>query len=208
MQNSVKNEKVEGPVMLKMVKKNYEKWITGGEHPLMSHELFKTKVFPLIDNGEKVFFILIDNFRLDQWRTLSPELAGDFMIEEDLYYSILPTATQYARNAVFSGLMPKQISEMFPELWVDEDEEEGKNLNEEPLIATQIKRYRRNDTFSYNKINDSSGAQKLIGQINNLKNNSLNVIVINFSCLPFHHPLVVQTFADERVVCYHSRYRL
>ena len=75
---------------------------------------------------------------------------------------------------------------MFPELWVDEDEEEGKNLNEEPLIATQIRRYRRNDTFSYNKINDSSGTQKLIGQINNLKNTSLNVIVINFIDMMSH----------------------
>ena len=153
---------------------------------MLSPDIFKRVVFPELDKGRKIFFILLDNFRLDQWRTLSPELAGDFMIEEDLYYSILPTATQYARNAVFSGLMPKQISEMFPELWVDEDEEEGKNLNEEPLIATQIKRYRRNDTFSYNKINDSSGAQKLIGQINNLKNNSLNVIVINFIDMMSH----------------------
>ena len=153
---------------------------------MLSPDIFKRVVFPELDKGRKIFFILLDNFRLDQWRILSPELAGDFMIEEDLYYSILPTATQYARNAVFSGLMPKQISEMFPKLWVDEDEEEGKNLNEEPLIATQIKRYRRNDTFSYNKINDSSGAQKLIGQINNLKNNSLNVIVINFIDMMSH----------------------
>lgn len=110
----------------KFVKKNYEKWITGGEHPLMSHELFKTKVFPLIDNGEKVFFILIDNFRFDQWRVIKPLLNEYFTAEEDLYFSILPTATQYARNAIFSGLLPNQIARMFPDLWVDEDEEEGK----------------------------------------------------------------------------------
>ena len=188
MYDVLKMQKSEANNMFaRFIKNNYIDWLNDGEHrPMLSPDIFKRVVFPELDKGRKIFFILLDNFRLDQWRTFSPELAGDFMIEEDLYYSILPTATQYARNAVFSGLMPKQISEMFPELWVDEDEEEGKNLNEEPLIATQIKRYRRNDTFSYNKINDSSGAQKLIGQINNLKNNSLNVIVINFIDMMSH----------------------
>ena len=103
-----------------------------------------------------------------------------FDINEDIYTSILPTATQYARNAIFSGLMPSQISQMFPELWVDEDEEEGKNLNEEPLVRTQIERYRRHDRFSYHKINDSAGGDRLLEQLNNLKQNDLNVIVVNF----------------------------
>ena len=94
--------------------------------------------------------------------------------------SILPTATQYARNAIFSGLMPQQIAQMFPELWVDEDEEEGKNLNEGPLIQTQIERFRRHDKFSYHKINDSAGAEKFLQQFPNLRQNDLNVLVINF----------------------------
>lgn len=148
--------------------------------PLLSTDIFKSKVFPLIDKGEKVFLIVIDNFRLDQWRILSKEIGDMFDIEEDLYMSILPTATQYARNAIFSGLMPKQIATMFPELWVDEDEEEGKNLNEEPLIQTQIERYRRHDKFSYHKINDSVGADKFMQQYNNLAQNDLNVLVVNF----------------------------
>ena len=148
--------------------------------PLLSTDIFKSKVFPLIDKGEKVFLIVIDNFRLDQWRILSKEIGDMFDIEEDLYMSILPTATQYARNAIFSGLMPKQIATMFPELWVDEDEEEGKNLNEEPLIKTQIERYRRHDKFSYHKINDSTGADKFMQQYNNLAQNDLNVLVVNF----------------------------
>ena len=112
----------------KFVKRNYESWVNGGKHPLMSNEIFKDKVFPLLDAGEKVFFILIDNFRLDQWRIIKPILAEWFNIEEDLYTTILPTATQYARNAIFSGLMPLQIEKMFPELWVDEDSEEGERL--------------------------------------------------------------------------------
>ena len=148
--------------------------------PLLSTDIFKNKVFPLIDKGEKVFLIVIDNFRLDQWRILSKEIGDMFDIEEDLYMSILPTATQYARNAIFSGLMPKQIATMFPELWVDEDEEEGKNLNEEPLIQTQIERYRRHDKFSYHKINNSVGADKFMQQYNNLAQNDLNVLVVNF----------------------------
>ena len=147
--------------------------------PLLSPDIFKRKIFPLIDKGEKVFLIVIDNFRLDQWRVLSKEIGDMFDIEEDLYMSILPTATQYARNAIFSGLMPQQIATMFPDLWVDEDEEEGKNLNEEPLIQTQIERYRRHDKFSYHKINDSTGADKFMQQYKNLAQNNLNVLVVN-----------------------------
>ena len=164
----------------KWVKRNYEKWVTGGEHPLMSHELFKTKVFPLLDNGDKVFFILIDNFRLDQWRVVKPILSEYFTFDEDLYCSILPTATQYARNAIFSGLMPLQIARMFPDLWVDEESEEGKNLNESPLIATQFERYRRRCRFSYNKINDSVAGEKFLQNFSNLADNDLNVVVLNF----------------------------
>ena len=151
-----------------------------GKAPLMSPSVFKTKVFPLLDRGEKVFLIVIDNFRYDQWRVLAQEMADLFDIDEDLYMSILPTATQYARNAIFSGLMPNKIAKMFPELWVDEDEEEGKNLNEAPLIQTQLDRYRRHHTFSYHKVNDSSGADRLLSQFQQLGQNDLNVVVVNF----------------------------
>lgn len=164
----------------KFIKKNYEKWVTSDNHPVMSPDIFKTKVFPLLDKGEKVFFILIDNFRLDQWRTLKPLLSDYFTFEEDQYCSILPTATQYARNAIFSGLMPIKIAQMFPDLWVDEDEEEGKNLNESPLIETLFNRYRRQCKFSYNKINDSVTGERLIREFSNLEHNDLNIIVLNF----------------------------
>lgn len=154
--------------------------MTGDNHPLMSQEIFKKRIFPLLDNGEKVFFIVIDNFRLDQWRTVKPLLSDIFTFEEELYTSILPTATQYARNAIFSGLMPVDIARMFPDLWVDEDEDEGKNLNESPLIATQFERFRRKVKFSYTKINDSATGEKLIREFSNLESNDLNVLVINF----------------------------
>lgn len=166
----------------KFIQKHYLDWIEKktDDRPLISPEIFKSKIFPSIDKGNKVFLIVIDNFRYDQWRVLSEEIGDMFDIDENLYMSILPTATQYARNAIFSGLMPLQIAKIFPELWVDEDEEEGKNLNEAPLIKTQIDRYRRHDKFSYHKINDSTAADKLIKEFNNLKQNDLNVVVINF----------------------------
>ena len=166
----------------KFIAKHYLDWIENktDDRPLISPEIFKTKIFPAIDQGKKVFLIVIDNFRYDQWRVLSQEIGDMYDIDEDLYMSILPTATQYARNAIFSGLMPLQISKMFPDLWVDEDEEEGKNLNEGPLIQTQIERYRRHDKFSYHKINDSAAADKLLKEFNNLHQNDLNVVVINF----------------------------
>jgi len=168
----------------KFIRRNYERWMDDPEapgRPLMSPDLFKRKVFPLIDAGEKVFFVLIDNFRLDQWRTVRPLLSELFTFDEEPYCSILPTATQYARNAIFSGLMPVQIAKMFPDLWVDEDEEEGKNLNESPLIATQFERFRRKGVkFSYSKINDSVAGEKLIREFANLEHNDLNVVVLNF----------------------------
>ena len=165
----------------KFVKRNYEDWLTKPEHPLRSNEIFKTKVLPLLDKGEKVCFVVIDNFRLDQWRTVSPLLADYFNIEsEELYTTILPTATQYARNAIFSGLMPVDIEQMFPDLWVDEESEEGKNLNEAPLIQTLLDRYRRKVHFSYSKMNDSAAGDKLMQNFGMFKNYELNVLVFNF----------------------------
>ena len=193
----------------KYIRRNYESWFSsllssskgdgararganlpsfGGQsdQPLMSPHLFRDRIFPLLDQKEKVVLIVFDNFRYDQWKVISHELSGEFSFEEELYYSILPTATQYARNAIFSGLMPNKIAEMFPELWVDEDEEEGKNLNEAPLIQTQIDRYRRRDSFAYHKINDAQGAERLVSQFRQFENNDLNVVVVNFIDLLSH----------------------
>ena len=172
----------------KYVKKNYLDWIVtldpkqnnNVQRPVLSPDIFKTAVFPRLSASEKVFMVVFDNFRYDQWKTLERELADLFDIDEQLYCSILPTATQYARNAIFSGLMPDQIARMFPELWVDEDEEEGKNLNEAPLIQTQIDRYRRHDSFSYHKINTSAEAERFLAQLKTLEKNDLNVVVFNF----------------------------
>ena len=167
----------------KWVRRRYEQWAADPEadgRPLMSPEVMPRRVMPMLAAGEKVWLVLIDNFRLDQWATVKPLLADTFSFDEQLYTSILPTATQYARNAIFSGLMPLQIARMFPDLWVDEDSEEGKNLNESPLLATLFERYRRKVRFSYNKINDSAGAERLLRDFADLEANDLNVVVVNF----------------------------
>ena len=165
----------------KFVRKNYEEWITNPDsRPLMSPDIFKRCVFPRLSAGRKVLLLVLDNCRFDQWRMLSAELSDDFDIEENLYYSILPTATQYARNAIFAGLMPLQIKEMYPDLWVDEEEDEGKNLSEEELIRQQLARYRRRETFTYHKVNDSGAMDKILGGFSAMAAHQLNVLVINF----------------------------
>lgn len=164
----------------KFVRRNYEGWVNHAEsRPLMSPDIFKRCIFPRLSQGRKVFLLVLDNFRFDQWRVLSGELSDSFDMEEDLYYSILPTATQYARNAIFAGLMPLQIKELYPDLWVDEEEDEGKNLNEEKLIRSQLERFRRREQFSYHKINDSSQVDRMLPQISG-SNAPLSVLVVNF----------------------------
>ena len=124
--------------------------------------------------------MVIDNFRYDQWKSIEPLLSELFTVTEDKFCtSILPTATQYARNAIFSGLMPLQIKQMFPALWVDEEDEEGKNLHEEELIQSQIARYRRHDTFTYFKINESDFCERVTARLKSLRT-PLNIVVLNF----------------------------
>ncbi|MBP7781100.1 MAG: PglZ domain-containing protein [Paludibacteraceae bacterium] len=167
---------------VKFIKRNYEKWFEpGAERPMMSQDLMHKVVFPLLDQGEKVFFVVFDNFRFDQWRAVKELFRNDYVTEnEDLYCAILPTATQYARNSIFSGLTPLQIKQMYPQYWVEEEEDEGKNLYEEDLIKTQIDRFRKKYTYSYHKINDSVTGEKFVGQMSQIMNNQLNVVVFNF----------------------------
>lgn len=181
MNDMLRMQKEEANQMFaKFVRRHYEDWIARpDERPLMSPDVFKRCIFPRLSKGRKVFLLVLDNLRFDQWRVISQELAEDFDIEEDLYYSILPTATQYARNAIFAGLMPLKIKEMYPDLWVDEEEDEGKNLNEEMLIRRQLERFRRKEEFTYHKINDSTQVDRVLSQLSAVTA-PLNVLVINF----------------------------
>src|SRR5690242_3157751 len=168
----------------KFISKNYTSWINSrnGNVPIMSNTLFKQKVLPVVEKGTPTFFIIIDNLRLDQWKAIQPIFAESFrIIEEDTFYSILPTATQYSRNSIFSGLLPVDIEKHFPVQWKNDDEEGGKNLHEEEFFAAQLKRLRLdNIKFSYTKITNHQDAQYMVNNVYNMLDYQLNVIVYNF----------------------------
>jgi hypothetical protein len=148
----------------------------------MSHTLVREKVMPAIEKGTPVFFILIDNLRYDQWKSIQPIFTEHFrIVEEDTFYSILPTATHYARNAIFAGMLPIDIEKKFPVQWKNDDEEGGKNLSEEEFFRAQLKTLGDgNLRVSYTKVLNNQAGMDLVNNVHNLLNNDLNVIVYNF----------------------------
>jgi CheY-like chemotaxis protein len=168
----------------KFVMENYEDWLNDpkAEKPLLSHQLMKKKVFPLISSPqEPVFFFLIDNLRYDQWKILESILQEYFNVdEESVYYSILPTTTAFARNAIFSGMLPSEMEKYHSDLWVNDDEEEGKNNSEEQFLQRQMQKARIDAKMSYHKIININQGKSLVDSFNNLMTNSFNVIVYNF----------------------------
>ncbi|MDG1189314.1 MAG: bifunctional response regulator/alkaline phosphatase family protein, partial [Flavobacteriales bacterium] len=167
----------------KFIKSNYESWFSGSQDsPLMSHQIFKHSVLPELNEDKTTFFIVIDNLRYDQWKMIQPSLMNDFRIEdESLYFSILPTATQYSRNAIFSGLLPLQMEQQHKDWWKNDTDEGGKNLFEKEFLEAQIKRLGKGHLkVSYNKITNIDAGRRLVDNMRNLMNNQLNVIVYNF----------------------------
>ena len=168
----------------KFISRNYANWVkpTSSDAPIMSNHLLQFKVLPHTEQGAPVFFILIDNLRFDQWKAIEPLFAENFRIlEEESFYSILPTATQYCRNAIFAGLMPVEIEKQFPGQWKNDEEEGGKNLFEETFFKAQLKRLKKDHLrTSYHKIVNHQDGQQLVNNIHNLLQNDLNVIVYNF----------------------------
>ena len=187
----------------KFIENNYMGWLNGQtpNPPLFSHTLFKNKVAPLLDKNETTFLVLIDNLRYDQWKIIQPIVSEYFKVEsEDLYSSILPTATQYARNAFFAGLMPSEIEKRFPKLWLNDEEEGGKNLHEEELLTEQLKRLGKDVKMSYNKITNHAAGKKLSENMSNLMQNKLNVIVYNFVDMLSHARTemeIIRELADD-----------
>ncbi len=166
----------------KFIKANYKNWLNDQSSPIMSHTLFKNKVLPSLKSNIPTYLVLIDNLRYDQWKMIEPFILSDFIKDsDDLYYSILPTCTQYSRNAIFSGLLPLEIQKRFPEKWKNDEDDGGKNMYEKEFLNDQLKRLGLSDfSFSYNKITNIDFGRKFVNQIRNLSNNSLNVIVYNF----------------------------
>ena len=165
------------------VEKHYLDWLKGNsdEKPVFSHTVIKEKVFPLLKEPEPLFMILIDNLRFDQWKIIQPIIEDFYHIEqESMYYSILPTTTQFARNAFFSGLMPSEIEKKYPKYWVNEDNEGTKNQFEDELLGELLKRFGQDIKYSYNKVLNYTYGRKLVESMPNLLSNKFNVIVYNF----------------------------
>ena len=165
----------------RFIEQNYLDWVNGDEDaPQMLHTLMKNKIAPLMSSG-KVCMVVIDNLRYDQWQVLKPIISKYFTVEsEEMILSILPTATHYARNALFAGLMPSEIEKKFPKLWLNEDDEGGKNMHEKEFLDANLTRLGKNNKWSYHKITNMEAGKKLADNFSQLKDNDLNVIVYNF----------------------------
>jgi hypothetical protein len=163
------------------IEDNYLDWLNGTEEaPLMIQNVIKNKIAPKI-GSEKIAVLLIDNLRFDQWKMIEPIFAKYFVKdEEEIVYSILPTATHYARNAFFAGLLPSEIEKRFPHLWKNEDDEGGKNMHEQDFLEAHLKRLGKNVKWSYNKITKVEAGKKLSEQFHLIKENDVNFIVYNF----------------------------
>ncbi len=186
----------------RFIEKNYLSWLNGtsDETPILSHTLFSKKIAPFIKE-KSTFLIVIDNFRFDQWKVLKPYFNELFDVEEEeTYFSILPTATQYARNSIFAGLMPSEIRKRFPSKWVEEEDEGGKNNFEEDFLNDQMKRLGIGLKTSYTKITTNQKGKKLVDNFSDLLKNEFNVIVYNFVDMLSHARTdmeVIKELADD-----------
>jgi len=167
----------------KYVVKNYKNWIDRPDDaPVMSHQLLKKYLLPNLEESKPSYLFLLDNLRWDQWKIIEPEITQMFRVEEEKYfYSILPTCTQYSRNAIFAGMLPSDIKKHYPSLWLDDHEDGGKNNHEAELLKSQIGRLvRRPMSIEYQKVTNVSKAKHMNDNIVNFINNDLTVVVYNF----------------------------
>ncbi len=167
----------------KFVERNYGDWIKNpDEAPTFSHNLMRRKVLPFVNEDKPTVMLLLDNLRYDQWKIIEPMLTEFFRVdEEDYFYSILPTATQYSRNAIFAGMTPAEIAKYFPREWKNDNDEGGKNLHEETFLASQIKRLiPREIKHTYFKVTNTSHAKTMYDKTLNFLDQDLSVIVYNF----------------------------
>ncbi|HKJ41361.1 MAG TPA: bifunctional response regulator/alkaline phosphatase family protein [Sunxiuqinia sp.] len=171
------------------IKSNYLSWFEKDteDRPMLSPDIFKYKVFPQLDKGNKVLVLVVDNLRYDQFRVMSSAINQYFTIDdEDLYYSILPTATMYARNSIFAGLMPSEIARLFPEYWEADDNEGNKNIHERELMEMQMKRRGRSEKLYFEKVTSHKAGRKLTDNLGNILQNDLSVMVFNFVDMMSH----------------------
>lgn len=166
----------------KFMEKSYTGWFEDYQAPIMSHTLFKDKIANTLNTNQKTLMVVIDNLRYDQWKVIEPSINKYYKTQDDsLYFSILPTATQYARNSIFSGLMPSEIEKLFPQYWKNDNDEGGKNLYEAELLEFQLKRLGLSHLkYEYFKITNLKAGQKLAESFKSKASNHLTVVVYNF----------------------------
>ncbi|MBZ0326240.1 MAG: PglZ domain-containing protein [Altibacter sp.] len=166
----------------KFIDKNYPSWFeNNADAPTMSHNLFRDKVVPQLKNSERTLLVVIDNLRYDQWKAFEPFLSSIYKkTNEELFYSILPTATQYARNAIFSGLMPSEMEKLHPEYWLNDTEDGGKNMYEDKFLEAQLKRLGLDLNWSYHKISSIKQGKRLVESFKSHKDENLIAVVYNF----------------------------
>lgn len=166
----------------KFIDKNYPKWfLKDGDAPIMSHTLFREKIAPEISKQQPTLLVVVDNLRFDQWKTFEPIITNVYKkTKEAAFFSILPTATQYARNAIFSGLMPNDMEKLHPDLWLNDTDEGGKNLHEHEFLEAQLKRLGMNINWDYFKITSLKKGKQLSENFRAQKDKDLTVLVYNF----------------------------
>jgi CheY-like chemotaxis protein len=167
----------------KFIKSEYQNWFHNDNEnrPNLPVDFFRKRIIPLTDKKENVFVIVVDNLRFDQWKIIEPVINTYMLTEaEEIWCSILPTATQFARNSLFAGIMPSEIAKLYPSLWVDDIDDESKNNYEDKLLENLFERYRRRVKFSYEKILNNKAGEKYNDNLSNILNNQLNIVVYNF----------------------------
>lgn len=165
----------------KFIDKNYERWFTDADSPVMSHTLFREWVLPEVKKQKPVLLVVIDNLRYDQWKAIEPIISTYYKKQqEQAYFSILPTATQYARNAIFSGLMPAEMERLYPNFWKNDTDDGGKNLHEEDFLREQLRRLGQQIKWEYHKISNLKAGKQLAQSFKSQKDNNLTVVVYNF----------------------------
>ncbi|MEE4178309.1 MAG: PglZ domain-containing protein [Bacteroides sp.] len=190
-------------VFCNFVQKNYLDWLVSQDDDkiALSHTVFREHCLPFIKSEDKTFLIIIDNLRFDQWKSLQPFFEEFYrVVNEDVYCGILPTATQYARNAFFAGLLPSEIEKRHPNYWVSEGDEGTRNQYENELLTEQLKRLGSDIKFNYHKILNLSAGKKLAENLSNFTNTKLNVLVYNFVDMLSHARTemeVIKELADD-----------
>lgn len=176
------NQKTEANAeFVKFVTKNYESWLSKSEFTF-SHQLIKNKLVPLLSDEKPVLMVLLDNLRFDQWKAIEPKISERYRVDhEDHFISILPTTTQYSRNAIFSGLLPSQIEQKYEDWWLNDNEKGGKNMHEAELLEKQLAKLFKSPPKSfYTKITQGNDAKNLPDNYTQFLNQPVNVIVYNF----------------------------